>query len=471
VSGHPIVGVIVPRRPPQVCDVTGTEIDLRPETANSIGGDGRSSPPAARTAVDTALVARIRTQVADDLAARGSAHLARPDREALANELVARALEAYAHDCMTKAEDPLSVDAEAAVASAVRAELFGLGRLEPLLADESITDIHVVGCDRVILDLADGSKAEVDPVVDHDEELIELTRAIGRNEGIAERRFDFAHPQLNQQLRDGSRLFAVAWITRRPHLFIRRHRLLDVTLADLVRLDTLSEELAAFLAAAVRARRNILVAGGMGAGKTTLLRALLADADPNERIVTVETDYELALDRFPDRHPDLIALEAREANVEGAGTVSCADLVRWAMRMAASRLAVGEALGSEVIPMLNAMHSGAAGSMCTVHANSSADALAKLALLAIQAPEHLEMPHTYALAAQALDLVIFMSRDTGGRRVVQSVREVTGFDGSQVATNEIWAPGPDGRGQRTVVSLTERTRIACKKVGYREAMP
>jgi Flp pilus assembly CpaF family ATPase len=391
------------------------------------------------------------------------------DREALAKELIANALEAHAQECIARAQSPLSMQDEAILAAAVRAELFGLGRLEPLLADDSITDIHVVGSERVILDLADGTKDETDPVVDTDEELIDLVRAIGRTESLAERRFDFAHPQLNQQLRDGSRLFAVAWITRRPHLFIRRHRLLDVALGDLARLKSLSEGLAGFLAASVKVRRNILVAGGMGAGKTTLLRALLAEADPSERIVTIETDYELALDRFPERHRELIALEAREANVEGAGAITCADLVRFAMRMAASRLAVGEVLGSEVIPMLNAMHSGAAGSMCTVHANSSADALAKLALLAVQAPEHLEMPHTYALAARALDLVVFMAQDRNGRRVVRSVREVTGTDGAQVTTNEIWGPAPDGSARRTPVSLTESTRLALDAIGYEEA--
>ena len=417
---------------------------------------------------DPVLVGRIRREVAGELAARGGAHLDPVDRAALADELAVQALEAHAYSRLARAEAPLSFDEEAAVAAAVRAELFGLGRLDPLLADDSITDIHVVGSDEVTVDLADGSRAALDPVVDSDEELIELVRAIGRNEGIAERRFDFAHPQLNQQLRDGSRLFAVAWVTRRPHLFIRRHRFLDVSVEDLVRLGTLSSDLGAFLAAAVRARRNMLVAGGMGAGKTTLMRALLAEAGPGERIVTVETDYELALDRFPDRHPDVVALEAREANAEGAGGVSCADLVRWAMRMSASRLAVGEALGAEVVPMLNAMHSGASGSMCTVHANSSADALAKLALLAVQAPERLELPHTCALAAHALDLVLFMARVEGGRRVVRSVREVTGSDGWQVTTNEIWAPGDGGRAERTSVGLTETMRRACAAAGYRE---
>jgi pilus assembly protein CpaF len=419
---------------------------------------------------DPDLVGRIARDVAGELAARGAVKLDQPDRLALADELAARALEADARQRLARAQAPLSFDEEAAVGAGVRAELFGLGRLEPLLSDDSITDIHVVGSDAVVVDFADGSKAELEPVVESDEALVELVRAIGRNEGIAERRFDFAHPQLNQQLRDGSRLFAVAWVTRRPHLFVRRHRLLDVSLDDLVRLGTLSKDLGRFLAAAVRARRNILVAGGMGAGKTTLLRALLAEVGPEERIVTVETDYELGIDRFPDRHPDVVALEAREANAEGAGSVSCADLVRWAMRMSASRLAVGEALGAEVIPMLNAMHSGASGSMCTVHANSSADALAKLALLAVQAPERLELPHTSALAAHALDLVVFMARLDRGRRVVRSVREVTGSDGWQVTTNEIWEPAAGGSAERTAVGLTEATRQACAGVGYREEL-
>jgi pilus assembly protein CpaF len=448
--------------------MTTGELDLSLATGSNDSPPDGTFPTQPAIAVDPGLVARIRGEVAQALSSHGPENLSRRDREALASEFVARALERHAREQLAKAEMPLSLDAERAVAASVRAELFGLGRLEPLLADPSVTDIHIVGSDPVLLDLADGSKVRVDPVARSDDELIDLIRAIGRNEGIAERRFDYAHPQLNQQLRDGSRLFAIAWITRRPHLFIRRHRLLDVTIDDLVHLSTLSPELGSFLGAAVRARQNILVAGGMGTGKTTLLRALLAEAHPDERIVTVETDYELALDRFPERHRDLIALEAREANVEGAGTVTCADLVRCAMRMAASRLAVGEVLGAEVIPMLNAMHSGAAGSMCTVHANSSADALGKLALLAIQAPEHLEISHTYALAAQALDLVVFLARDSRGRRVVRSVREITGFDGTQVLTNEIWSAGVTGTAQRTPVSLTEALRDGCEMAGYLE---
>jgi Flp pilus assembly CpaF family ATPase len=152
------------------------------------------------------------------------------------------------------------------------------------------------------------------------------------------------------------------------------HRLLDVGLDDLVALGSLSLMVRTFLGAAVRGRMNLLVCGGIGDGKTTLLRALASEIPPEQRLVTVESDYELALDRFPERHHEVIALEAREANVEDVGRISCADLVRWAMRMSADRVIVGEVLGEEIVPMLNAMNSGAAGSMCTLHANSSAEA-------------------------------------------------------------------------------------------------
>jgi Flp pilus assembly CpaF family ATPase len=202
----------------------------------------------------------------------------------------------------------------------------------------------------------------------------------------------------NRQGLDGSRLFAVGWVCRPTHLFLRLHRLLDVTLDDLVERTSLSPLVRVFLGAAVRARLNLLICGGMGDGKTTLLRALANDIPPEERLVTVESDYELALDRFTERHHEVVALEARQANVEDVGRITCADLVRWAMRMSANRVVVGEVLGDEIVPMLNAMNSGAAGSMCTLHANSSSEVFNKLALLAAQSPERLEFRHTFALA-------------------------------------------------------------------------
>ncbi len=413
--------------------------------------------------VERALVRRIRAAVAAELAAR--TELAGPDRDALAAELVARALAEHAAQALRAGRAALGDAEEARVAQAVLDAFSGLGRLGPLLGEDSWTDLHAEGTEPVTVNLLDGTTARWEPVADSDEELVELIRALGRNEGISERRFDLAHPQLNVQLRDGSRLFAVGWVTARPHLFLRRHHHLVVSLDDLVGLGSLDADLARFLTAAVRARLSILVGGGTGAGKTTMLRALAAAAEPDERWVTVETDYELGLDRNRASHRSVIAMESREANVEGAGAVSCADLVRWAMRMTSPRLAVGEVLGAEVIPMLNAMHSGAAV-LSTVHANSSADVLDKLSILALQAPERLEPAHTYALAARAVDLVVFMAQLDGGRRVVASVRELTGSDAGQVLTNELWAPGPDGAARRSGVSISERRRRALAAAGW-----
>ena len=160
--------------------------------------------------------------------------------------------------------------------------------------------------------------------------------------------------------------------------------------------------------------------------------------------MTIETELELGLDRFPDLHPDVVALEAREANVEGVGEVTAAELVRMSLRMNPDRVIVGEVRGDEIIPMLNAMSQGNDGSMCTVHADSSATVFNKLALYAMQAPERLSLEATNQLAAAAIDLVVFIAKTRHGR-FVASVRQVVGADGRQVVTNELFTPGPDGR--------------------------
>jgi Flp pilus assembly CpaF family ATPase len=194
----------------------------------------------------------------------------------------------------------------------------------------------------------------------------------------------------------------------------------------------------------VRSRQQIIVAGATGAGKTTMLRALAAEIPASERIVTIETELELGLDRFADVHPDCVALEAREANVEGAGEVTAADLVRMSLRMNPDRVIVGEVRGDEIVPMLNAMSQGNDGSMCTVHADSSGTVFNKMALYAMQSPERLPLEATCQLAAAAVDLVVYIAKSSDGRWV-SSVRQVVGVDGSNVVTNELFRPGPDGR--------------------------
>src|SRR5207249_2387355 len=212
-------------------------------------------------------------------------------------------------------------------------------------------------------------------------------------------------------------------VCSRPCLAIRRHRFMKVTLADLERLGAIDKGLWSFFSAAVRARKQMMIAGATGVGKTTMLRALASEIPPEERIVTIETELELGLDRFAELHPDCVALEAREANVEGVGTVTAADLVRMSLRMSPDRVIVGEVRGAEVIPMLNAMSQGNDGSMCTVHADSSGTAFNKLGLYAMQAPERLPLEATALLAASAIDLVVFITR-RGNSRFAASVRHV-----------------------------------------------
>ncbi len=400
---------------------------------------------------DEALVRSIRASVATELSKRSSdaqltraRRLDRDDQAVLARQLINDALEAHARDCVERGEPVLAEEAESSIAQAIFDRLFQLGRLQPLIDDERIMNIMANGYDDVFIEYEDGTKVPGPPIAHSDGELIDLIREIGRRFGLSEREFNPSRPELNLQLPDGSRLFAAAWVCERPCLAIRRHRFMKVTLDDLVRLGTVDRGLASFLRAAVRARKQLMIAGATGAGKTTMLRALASEIPPEERIITIESELELGLNRFPDLHPDCVALEAREANVEGVGEVTPAQLVRMSLRMNPDRVIVGEVRGAEVIPMLNAMSQGNDGSMCTIHADSSGTVFNKLALYALQSPERLPMEATNLLASAAINLLVFITKSRDGR-YVSSVRQVVSADGPRVVTNEIFRPGPDGR--------------------------
>jgi Flp pilus assembly CpaF family ATPase len=402
-------------------------------------------------ALDETIVSRFRTAVGHTLAERtaaaersGGPGFDLDDQMALARRLVNDELERYAEERLAAQQPLLSEDEEEALAQAVFDRLFEMGRLQRLLDDDRFTDIHCNGHDQVFLVFPDGRKVPGPPVADSAEELVDLLRQIGRRAGLSERDFNPAHPSMNVPLPDGSRLFAVAWVCDRPCVAIRRHRHLKVTLDDLRRLGAIDRGLQAFLAAAARSGQQILISGPTGSGKTTLLRALAAEIPPDERIVTIESELELGLDRFPDLHHDCVALEAREANVEHAGEVTTADLVRMSLRMNPDRVLLGEVRGAEVVPLLNAMSQGNDGSMCTIHADSSATVFHKLALYAVQSPERLPLEATNLLAASAIDLVVWLAKTKRGR-FVGSVRHVIEADGRTVVTNELFRPGPDGR--------------------------
>lgn len=250
-------------------------------------------------------------------------------------------------------------------------------------------------------------------------------------------------------------------VCRRPSVSIRRARLGKVFLSDLVGNGTILPDLGSMLAAAVAARKNLMIAGSTNAGKTTLLRALANEIPPSERLVTVERALELGLDQFPELHPNVVAFEERLPNAEGVGGISMAELVRRSLRMNPSRVIVGEVLGDEIVTMLNAMTQGNDGSLSTIHANSAQEVFNRIGTYALQAQERLPVEASQMLIAGAIDFVVFVEKRNdyyrGGtlRRYVSSVREVTGVDG-RVLPSEVFAPGPDGRAMpRAAVSCIE----------------
>ena len=416
--------------------------------------------------MDHSLVKTVRQEVGDRLAtqrradaAAGMPPMSPEDERQFARAVIAQVLEELARREIAQGRVPLTAEEEEAVAAGVHAALFGVGRLQPLLDDPDIENVDVNGCDNVFVSYADGREVAAEPVADSDEELVELIQILGAYSGLSSRPFDTANPQLDLRLPDGSRLSAVMDVCRRPAVSIRRARLAKVFLSDLVGNGTLLPELASMLAAAVAARKNLMIAGSTNAGKTTLLRALANEIPPGERLVTVERALELGLDQFPELHPNVVAFEERLPNAEGAGGISMAELVRRSLRMNPSRVIVGEVLGDEIVTMLNAMTQGNDGSLSTIHANSAQEVFNRIATYALQAQERLPVEATHMLIAGAIDFVIFIEKRNeyalGGslRRFVSSVREVTGVDG-RVVSSEVFTPGPDGR-------AVPRASIAC----------
>jgi pilus assembly protein CpaF len=400
---------------------------------------------------DSSVVVRVHAAVGEALTHRhatdeelGRPRMSRADERALSRKLIADELASLANEAYEAGDDPLDDGVEAALAAAVFDRLHGLGRLQPLLDDPDIRDIHISGHDRVWLQLRSGAKARGPAVADSDDELIELIATAARRLGRSERRWDNARPELNMQLPNGDRLHALMAVTGRPVVTIRRHDFTISRLNELVERGTVDELLAEFLGAAVRAKCSIIVAGGTGTGKTTMLRCLINEIPPHERLITIEDSLEIGLEHFEDLHPDYETLEAREANTEGVGEFTLASLVRAGLRMDPERVIVGEVRGAEVLPMLLAMSQGNDGSMCSIHADSSKGVFGRLAMYAAMTRERLTPDVTNLLVAQAVDLIVHLGWVHGVRRVT-SVREITGtIETGLVASNEIWAPGADG---------------------------
>ena len=334
-------------------------------------------------------------------------------------------------DMLAGDETPLSRHEREQLVREVEHETFGLGPLEPLMQDPTVSDILVNGSKEVYVERR--GKLERTRVIFRDD--AHLLQIIERIVSAVGRRVDESSPMVDARLPDGSRVNAVIppLALDGPVLSIRRFAADPYRMADLIEFGTLTAGLAEILRAAVQARLNILVSGGTGAGKTTMLN-VLSNAIPNtERIVTIEDSAELQL-----QQEHVVRLETRPPNIEAQGAVTQRDLLRNALRMRPDRIVVGEVRGPEVLDMLQAMNTGHDGSLSTVHANSTRDALSRLETMVLMSGLSLPVRAMRDYIASALDLMVHLARLSDGTRKVTRVTEIVGMEEDVITTQDIF---------------------------------
>ncbi len=311
-------------------------------------------------------------------------------------------------------------------------EMLGLGPLEPLLADPTISDILVNTCRQIYVERA-GKLMLTDVRFASNQHLLKIIDKIVSRVG---RRIDESSPMVDARLPDGSRVNAIIppLALDGPLLSIRRFAVVPLKMEDLLRIKTLTPKMAMLLGAMVKAKLNLLISGGTGSGKTTLLNVLSAHVPPTDRIVTIEDAAELQL-----QQPHVVRLETRPPNIEGKGEITQRALVRNSLRMRPDRIILGEVRGAEVLDVLQAMNSGHDGSMTTVHANTPRDAVARLE--SMMSMSGMQMPPKTARAqiGSAISVVIQVARLSDGQRKVLNIYEITGMEGDVVTMQEIFA--------------------------------
>jgi len=430
------------------------------------------APVLERSPADSVVVQSMRERVAARLSADGTSYdlLDPASRRQRTRSLVAQELDAWVAHQLNRGLPAPSVQDEDDLVEAVMAALGGLGRLEPLLARDDVEDIFFTGCEATMLRLSDGRKVPGPPIGDTDRQVEELLVSLAstRTDG-ATRDFSAAQPLLGLRLRAvgelGARLSAARDVTPRPAGTIRVHRHVHGNMDLAYELGMVDAPLRAFLRAAVLAGAKVFISGGTGTGKTFLLRSMCAEIPADKMIVTIEDEQELGLHVLsrrdpagrvvtdaqgrpvPARPPALVRpYEAREANSEGAGALSVADLAKQALRDSPDVLVLGEGRGEEMVPILSALTNGIAGVMSTVHADAPArvfDRIVQMVRLA-QPP----LPPDYALsAACSLDLIVQVRRTRSHERFVSEVVEVGGINGDQgrPEITTLFGPREDGR--------------------------
>jgi pilus assembly protein CpaF len=317
------------------------------------------------------------------------------------------------------------------IAVEIADDIFGYGPLERLLSDRTISEIMVNGHDQIWIE-RDGLLAETELRFSDE---AQLRRIITKMVGQVGRRIDESSPLVDARLPDGSRVNAIIapLSLSGPLLTVRRFDQERFDLAELIRIDTMSQTSADFLGACIKADLNILISGGTGTGKTTMLNALSAAIPDRERIVTIEDAAELQLQQ---RH--VVRLESRPKNIEGEGEITIRDLVRNALRMRPDRIIVGEVRGGEALDMLQAMNTGHEGSLSTIHANSARDALNRLETMVLMAGFELPVRAIRHHVSSALDLIVQIERLDDGTRHVTLITEVQRMEGDVITLQNLF---------------------------------
>ncbi len=310
-------------------------------------------------------------------------------------------------------------------------ELVGYGPLQPLLNDGSINDIMVNGAEKVFCE-KNGKLDQSSIRFINDEHILRIVRRMIAPVG---RRLDESSPMVDARLPDGSRVNAIIppLALDGPCVSIRKFRQDMLLETDLLSYGTLSQDMFEFLSQAVKTRCNILISGGTGSGKTTLLNILTRFIPPAQRLVTIEDAAELQLG-----HKHVVRLETRPPNIEGQGEITSRDLVKNSLRMRPDRIIVGEVRGEEVLDLLQSMNTGHDGSMSTVHANNTRDALVRLEMLASLAKFQGGREIVRNMISSALDILVHISRFPDGKRRITAISEITGYQDGQFMSNELF---------------------------------
>jgi pilus assembly protein CpaF len=344
---------------------------------------------------------------------------------------VVEAIRKVVHELIAQEKAPLNFEEREEIVEQVLDEIFGLGPLEPLMKDPQVSDILVNTWKSIYIE-RHGKLEPTDVRFQDDRHLLQVIDRIVSSVG---RRIDDSSPMVDARLADGSRVNAIIrpLALDGPHVSIRKFKRDALSGEDLLRTDSLTEQMLELLKGIVRARLNVLISGGTGAGKTTLLNILSSFIPPDERIVTIEDSAELQL-----RQPHVVRLETRPPNIEGEGAVPQRMLLVNALRMRPDRIVVGEVRGGESVDMLQAMNTGHDGSLTTLHANSPRDALSRLETMISMANLNLPDKAMRQQIASAIQIVIQVSRLGDGSRKVMQISEIVGMEGEVITMQDIF---------------------------------